>query len=727
MALSLFGFALRHFRNRRAGIALIFALTAPLLIAATGLTVDAGYWYQQQESIQSAADAAALSAAQGALKASITTSSDATSYAANNGATIAQAAANNATNQQFKLGSSSTRAVALTGSYSKSGSTITTTWVATVTIPRASFFSAVRGLGLSGLGSGLQSASATAVTVSTDGTYCAHFSGTVTVTGGAKVYATNCGIYSGSTACASGAAAITVTGSGQVIGTTGVATASSCVSDDGYTTTPKYSQSGYIGTNASNSNNGDISTVSLNTADPGDALSGMNSLNTELWNPGWTVPSAPSQSGSAVNVSKQISQSWNPLNTNSVQCDYGSIPAGSCVVDANADSGYLTGLNGYGLNGLTLTANTTGTPGTYITGGFSGQNNNGGILKLQDSSYYISGGMKLALSNGLSIGNGSQSESFVVNGGTSFTNSTVTLPTGTYYLSGSGATLASTSNATKGNYALTTNSPTVVINGSQYYVNGGVDLSGGTTSSYLTSGLYEFKAYTNGSNTSSGKGAFYAEEGYDTFGNATTLASSSSTGSCSSTISPATYYFDGGLTISGGTSNVLLCPGIYYVRNGNLVIESSSHVTGIGVTFVLEGTAGYIFNGGAAINLTAPTTNCVSTSDYPLSAYENPTSPYDGTNGQGICGIAIYQSRTDTTGDTVNEGASTTINGAIYTPGAALTISGAGALTITTSGVPSLTAASLNDSGSGNITITENSAGSSSSTSSTSSGVLLVN
>ncbi len=127
LALSLFGFALRHFRNRRAGIALIFALTAPLLIAATGLTVDAGYWYQQQESIQSAADAAALSAAQGALKASITTSSDATSYAANNGATIAQAAANNATNQQFKLGSSSTRAVALTGSYSKSGSTITTT------------------------------------------------------------------------------------------------------------------------------------------------------------------------------------------------------------------------------------------------------------------------------------------------------------------------------------------------------------------------------------------------------------------------------------------------------------------------------------------------------------------------------------------------------------------------------------------------------------------------
>ena len=96
------------------------------------------------------------------------------------------------------------------------------------------------------------------------------------------------------------------------------------------------------------------------------------------------------------------------------------------------------------------------------------------------------------------------------------------------------------------------------------------------------------------------------------------------------------------------------------------------------MTFVLEGNAGYIFNGGATVNITAPTSNCVSPSAYPESAYENQASPYDGTDGEGICGIAIYQARGDTTGDTVDEGAGSTFNGAIYAPSAPLTISGAG-------------------------------------------------
>ena len=96
---------------------------------------------------------------------------------------------------------------------------------------------------------------------------------------------------------------------------------------------------------------------------------------------------------------------------------------------------------------------------------------------------------------------------------------------------------------------------------------------------------------------------------------------------------PATYYFDGGLTISNGIKNVTLNPGIYYIRNGNLVISSGSSVTGNDVTFVLEGNAGYIFNGGATVNITAPTSNCVSPSAYPESAYENQASPYDGTDG----------------------------------------------------------------------------------------------
>lgn len=729
--INIFNILSRFGMSRRAGVAVIFALLSPALIAITGLSVDAGYWYQGQENLQSAADAGALAAARAAAAANVTTASAATSFAAGNGLTQAVAAANNATNNRYQFAANSMPQISLsvsTGASSSSSQTMIY-WTATATMPRTSFLSRVSGEGLHGMAAGLQGASATAVSVSTttsSASYCMRVNGQISVTGGAKILGTNCGIYTSSTACASGNAAITVSGSGQVIGATGVGVAGACVSDDGYTSTPQYSQSGYIGTDANNKNNGDISTVTTHAADPGDALAALNPNNEVLWNPGWTVPSPPTESGSPVDVSSQIGSPWNPLNTNSVQCDYGAIPQGSCVVDANADKGYLTGLGSYGLNGLTLLANTSGTPGTYITGGLSGQNNNGGALTLRDTNYYISGGMNITLSNGISIGNGSQNVSFIVNGGMSLTNSTATLAAGTYYLSGKGATLSSTSNAT--GYALTTNSPTVTINGSNYYVNGGVDLSGGTTSSYLTSGQYWFRAFANNSNNSSGTGAFYAEQGYDTFGTATTLASASSSGVCSATALPATYFFDGGLTISSGTKSVLLCPGIYYVRNGNLVISSGTSVVGQGVTFMLEGNAGYIFNGGATINLSAPTSNCVSPSNFPESAYDG-YSPYDGTNGQGICGVVIYQSRTDTTADTVQEGAASVFTGAIYAPGAALTLSGAGSLTITTTGVPAITAASVTSTGSGNITMKEDTGSSSSGSTSTTttSSVLLVN
>jgi Flp pilus assembly protein TadG len=75
-------------------IALIVALAAPLLIAATALSVDVGFWYQQQDTLQTAADAAALAAAN----------------AANYGVTsessvepLALAAANMASDNQFGL------------------------------------------------------------------------------------------------------------------------------------------------------------------------------------------------------------------------------------------------------------------------------------------------------------------------------------------------------------------------------------------------------------------------------------------------------------------------------------------------------------------------------------------------------------------------------------------------------------------------------------------------
>lgn len=53
----------RLLRLRTAGVALIIGLSAPLLMAATGLALDVGYWFQTQTSLQSAADAAAEAAA----------------------------------------------------------------------------------------------------------------------------------------------------------------------------------------------------------------------------------------------------------------------------------------------------------------------------------------------------------------------------------------------------------------------------------------------------------------------------------------------------------------------------------------------------------------------------------------------------------------------------------------------------------------------------------------
>jgi hypothetical protein len=74
--------------------------------------------------------------------------------------------------------------------------------------------------------------------------------------------------------------------------------------------------------------------------------------------------------------------------------------------------------------------------------------------------------------------------------------------------------------------------------------------------------------------------------------------------------------------------------------------------------------------------MTAPSTpDCVPPASYPESAYT------DGTDGQGICGVLIYQARTDTTADAVNEGANTTMTGIIYAAGGALTVSGGATIT----------------------------------------------
>ena len=98
----------RWVRGRRATVAVVVAISAPLLIAATGLSLDAGYWYQQQENLQIAADAGAFAAANAEF------SNPTTITTAPAGLPYAQSAANNATNGKYNLNGTGGGTITLT-------------------------------------------------------------------------------------------------------------------------------------------------------------------------------------------------------------------------------------------------------------------------------------------------------------------------------------------------------------------------------------------------------------------------------------------------------------------------------------------------------------------------------------------------------------------------------------------------------------------------------------
>src|SRR5690348_3589592 len=55
----------RALRDRAGNVAILFSLSAPLMIAGVSYGVEAGYWYYRQASLQGAADAAAIEARAG--------------------------------------------------------------------------------------------------------------------------------------------------------------------------------------------------------------------------------------------------------------------------------------------------------------------------------------------------------------------------------------------------------------------------------------------------------------------------------------------------------------------------------------------------------------------------------------------------------------------------------------------------------------------------------------
>ena len=126
------------------------------------------------------------------------------------------------------------------------------------------------------------------------------------------------------------------------------------------------------------------------------------------------------------------------------------------------------------------------------------------------------------------------------------------------------------------------------------------------------------------------------------------------------TIDPGVYC--GGMNLNAG-ANVTLSPGIYYLDRGDLSVNGGATLTGVGVTLVFTSSNGHNYasatiNGGANINLVAPTTG--------------PTA-----------GIVIFGDRNMTV-DTpfkLNGGSSELFGGAIYVPKGSVSFSGGAAST----------------------------------------------
>jgi len=633
----------RKFAARRAGVAMIIALAAPVLVASTGFSVDVGYWYEQQESLQSAADAAALSAANAAANYSDTTIYQAEPFAV--------AAANKATNGQFAF--TSTSLVVAVGATAATGAGTVIPWTATATIPRGSFFSRARGLGMPGMSGGTQSASATVDVVGTTGPDCLYSNGEIYATGGAKITASNCDFYSGSPACvASDTSAISAdpsaTISAQAITTTGCAYANT-------------SGGAYVGTNAGSAANGATTgyQVTNNAAAKPDPLASMGSP------PSWpSMPAAPNATSTATVLTPSLG-----YNTNSGawgDCIYTAPYSGNCEMFA----GTFNGLSSVGGNNLTL--NYTGsTSPTYISGGFGGTEN-GTITMNGPGGYFITGGMTVADGAAFNMA----ATNYVINGGTTFKNGSISMGAGTDYFTGP----VNGSGVPTG-WGMTLNTPNFAFSGGTWYVNGGFSASGSTPNMTLGQGTYMFAAYSGSTSP-----AFLG----GTSGNIT--------------FTGGTYFFNGGLTV-GGQTNVTFGPGIYYIENGNLNITASGNITVNGATFVLENGAGYTFSGGSNVSMTAPTASCVPPASYPEASYTS-MFPYDGTDGEGICGILVYQARGDTAADSVDEGANSTMNGVVYALSAPLSVSGgANYGASSTANTFGILASSVSDTGSGRITL----------------------
>jgi Flp pilus assembly protein TadG len=127
------------------------------------------------------------------------------------------------------------------------------------------------------------------------------------------------------------------------------------------------------------------------------------------------------------------------------------------------------------------------------------------------------------------------------------------------------------------------------------------------------------------------------------------------------TLSPGTYCKSNAFKINGG-ANVTLLPGVYILDQIDFNLAGGASVSGTGVTIILtssgsfSNTGNIIINGGATVNLTAPTTGSYS-------------------------GMVFWQDgrAPDSNKDNFNGGSTMTVTGAIYTPSQTVNYSGGNA------------------------------------------------
>jgi hypothetical protein len=610
---------LKSLACRHAGAAMIFALSAPMLIGAMGVAIDVGYWYQEQENLQTAADAAAVAAAnaEATYSSNVSTAAEAQPFAVQS--------ANVATGGLYNFGTGSAT-VSVTPT-SVSGNT---QWTATAAAPRLSFFSAVYGMGVAGFAAGTQAATAAADYVPATPNECLIATQVITYNA-AKVQGANCSLY----ASYSGSCPYNVSSGGVIEGKTlGILTG--------------HTENGNSGC-GSGSNNAYVGLTADYVITNPTTIAGVAAIATP--SPLVTLGGAPPTG---------------TLQMNTAAAGL-TLPTGLCTGSVTITNGqaagllqgckYTTQVNSVGPSSLAIgtsvnpsTLATTGT--TLVTGGVISQNGMGPVtmggaeVYLEDTSYptdafdvYLkSSNQSISTQGGTGFQMAVQGTFQFGNCGSNCTGDTLSLGQGTYYFDAGSAT----SNAIYGNDAMTVTTAA----GSTYYVYG-------ETLTQNAAGTWTFNTGT------------YVFDGLVSLTGGTV------------NFEGGTYYFEDGLDESdaNGATNVTFGPGIYYILGGTLDLNSNN-VTANGATFILENGANYEFANqvsGGSMTMNAPnTTNdpgCVQPSAYPEAGYS------DGTNGNGICNVLIYQEPSDTAADGIEANNFTYMNGIIYQPGGNLTMS----------------------------------------------------